>query len=357
MKKLMTKKMNESIKLEFREGSSDKIYHAELTEHGGGYVVNFAYGRRGTALSTGTKTYVPVDYGQAKHIYDTLVRSKTSKGYKAVGGILSPITTVAKKDTGLRPQLLNEITEDDAQKYIDDDRYCMQEKHDGRRKLIRFTGTTVVGSNKLGLETSLTDKIIKDCQLIHGACVLDGEDMGDKIILFDEISFPAMRYKDRFELLTQLIPFTAKTLTIAEIAYSKAEKMFMWNKLKNNKAEGAVFKLIDSPYTAGRPASGGSQFKCKFYESASCIVTEHNTTKRSIGISVLDDKGELVFIGNVTVYPNQDIPAIDSVVEVKYLYYFPNGGSLYQPVLLTVRDDVKSEECLLSKLKTKREDD
>jgi len=348
--------MNESVKLEFREGSSDKIYHAELTEHGGGYVVNFAYGRRGSSLATGTKTHIPVDYGQAKHIYDVLVRSKTSKGYKPDGTVVAPINTVTKRDTGLKPQLLNEITEDMAPTYINDERYCMQEKHDGRRKLIRFTGTTVVGANKLGFEIPVTDAMTKECQVITGACVIDGEDMGDTIILFDEISFPGMRYKERLAMLSQLIPFNSKTLLIAETAFTKEDKQAMWDKLKANKAEGAVFKLLDAPYSPGRPATGGSQYKCKFYESASCVVTEHSTTKRSIGVSVLDSTGIPVFVGNVTVYPNQEIPPVGSVVEIKYLYFYPNG-SLYQPVLLAVRDDVTTNECLLSKLKTKREED
>lgn len=72
---------NESINLFYREGSSDKVYQAELKQQGDGFVVNFAYGRRGSTMTTGSKTPNPVSYPVAKKMYDTLVKSKTSKGY------------------------------------------------------------------------------------------------------------------------------------------------------------------------------------------------------------------------------------------------------------------------------------
>lgn len=74
--------MNESITLYFKEGTSDKVYQAELNEQSGKYVVNFAYGRRGRDLKTGTKTPSPVSYEEAKLIYDELVNSKLKKGYQ-----------------------------------------------------------------------------------------------------------------------------------------------------------------------------------------------------------------------------------------------------------------------------------
>ena len=67
--------------LYYAEGRSDKEYHAEIAEVAGGNVVNFRYGRRGAALTVGTKTSTPVDFAEAKKIYDKLVKEKTSKGY------------------------------------------------------------------------------------------------------------------------------------------------------------------------------------------------------------------------------------------------------------------------------------
>jgi len=67
--------------LYYREGSSDKVYQCQIEAAGERFVVNFAYGRRGGTLNTGTKTNVPVDYDSAQRIFDKLVKEKRSKGY------------------------------------------------------------------------------------------------------------------------------------------------------------------------------------------------------------------------------------------------------------------------------------
>ena len=51
--------------LYYREGSSDKVYQCQIEQAGERFVVNFAYGRRGGTLNTGTKTNVPVNIDDA----------------------------------------------------------------------------------------------------------------------------------------------------------------------------------------------------------------------------------------------------------------------------------------------------
>ncbi len=71
----------------FREGNSDKVYELELQEVGAGeYVVNFRYGRRGTALREGAKTIFPVSLAEAEKVYDKLLKEKTDKGYTPIAG-------------------------------------------------------------------------------------------------------------------------------------------------------------------------------------------------------------------------------------------------------------------------------
>jgi len=50
----------ENITLYFKEGAADKVYQAAIEPQDGGYVVNFAYGRRGNTLTSGSKTTAPV---------------------------------------------------------------------------------------------------------------------------------------------------------------------------------------------------------------------------------------------------------------------------------------------------------
>ena len=65
-----------SASLYFREGSSDKVYHATVEEASGGYVVNFSYGRRGGHMTTGSKTSSPVSPAEAVKVWEKLVNSK-----------------------------------------------------------------------------------------------------------------------------------------------------------------------------------------------------------------------------------------------------------------------------------------
>lgn len=66
----------------FREGNSDKTYEIDLCDTGDDkYVVNFRYGRRGTALKEGSKTPVPVSLAEAQKIFDAIESEKIGKGY------------------------------------------------------------------------------------------------------------------------------------------------------------------------------------------------------------------------------------------------------------------------------------
>ena len=127
----------------------------------------------------------------------------------------------------------------------------------------------------------------------------------------------------------------------------------MFDDLKAQNKEGVVFKRLDALYIAGRPASGGSQLKFKFCETASFIVTRIND-KRSVSL-MLFNGDKVVPAGNVTIPANHDIPVIGAVVEVRYLYAFKESGSIYQPVYLGVRDDIRAEECTVARIKYKAE--
>jgi len=72
--------------LHYLGGSSDKIYRAWIDSSAqrldnSEFVVNFAFGRRGSRLQVGTKTNTPVPLSRANTIYENLVNSKIKKGY------------------------------------------------------------------------------------------------------------------------------------------------------------------------------------------------------------------------------------------------------------------------------------
>jgi bifunctional non-homologous end joining protein LigD len=125
--------------LHFREGNSDKVYHAAIEPEDGGYIVTFAYGRRGSTLATGTKTTAPVSQEEAAKIHGKLVASKLAKGYKADGEPATPYRQSGSEgeDSGIRCQLLNLVEASEVVRLLTDDRHCLQEKLDGRRMLVR----------------------------------------------------------------------------------------------------------------------------------------------------------------------------------------------------------------------------
>jgi bifunctional non-homologous end joining protein LigD len=73
----------ENVTLYFREGSSDRAYQACLEESGSGWVVSFAYGRRGAAISTGTKTKEPIAYAKAQGSLRQARKGKNGQGLYA----------------------------------------------------------------------------------------------------------------------------------------------------------------------------------------------------------------------------------------------------------------------------------
>jgi bifunctional non-homologous end joining protein LigD len=352
-----------SISLEFREGSSDKVYKAAVEEASGGFVVNFAFGRRGSTLNTGTKTNSPVPLAEATKIYDKLVLSKTCKGYKptgAAGGIASSITAAVtdrdQRDTGLRPQLLNPITEAEAEVYLLNNDWGAQEKYDGKRMTIQ-KAAAIIAANKKGLSIGFPDAIASGLSVIREAFVTDGEAIGDRLFAFDLLEHNGVDlrndpYINRYDKLVDVLT-GVDAVVVSDLAIGQAAKRKLMADLKAAGKEGIVFKRLSARWYAGRPESGGDAVKCKFWSSASCVVSKVNA-KRSISVSL---SGESV--GNVTIPPNKEIPSVGDVVEIKYLYVKGVGGSLYQPIYIGPRDDVDPSECTFEqqKLKYRAEDD
>ncbi len=340
--------------LYYRNGASDKEYHVRLEARDAGFVVNFSYGRRGSALSTGTKTTTPVDFPAAVRIFEKLVNDKQAKGYTAgEDGTPYQHTTAAGQVSGLLPQLLNVADEADVSRIVSDPAWCMQQKFDGRRLMLRKSGGVGQAVNKLGLVVGVADPIVLAAQGLDGDFVLDGEVIGDRLLAFDLLSCGGddlrdKPYRERYAALIDLLAGCGPHISFVDCWAGAADKAQRLATLKADGAEGVVFKLWDAPFTPGRPNSGGPQLKFKFVATLSALVTAINT-QRSVGLSLLGEDGWQP-VGNVTIPPNHDVPSIGAVVEVRYLYAAP---ALVQPVYLGERSDVEAPECVTAQLKFK----
>lgn len=349
----------ETSEMYFKEGSSDKVYTASLERLQGTWSVKFEYGRRGSSLTTGTKI-ANVGYDDAKKVYNKLVSEKRGKGYQFVNNVstIPKIITVGSgADTGWKPQLLNPIEENEVDAYIKNPEFCAQEKYDGRNRLLIRDDLNgeVLGTNRKGLEVAIPEGVKEEVDEMGGHFVMAGEAIDEHVMCFDIISMKNKSFKERDAVLKDALSLSKyKHLRPVFTAWTEKEKRDLYKKLRKDNAEGIVFKHVDAHYTPGRPASGGAQVKFKFVATCSVIAGATNRGKRSVEMWI-HDGGPGINVGNVTVYPNQEIPKRGQILEVKYLYAY-KGGSLFQPVLLGVRDDLAEHDCTIDQLKFKKED-
>ena len=349
-----------SKSLHYREGNSDKVYHAAVEPKGDGYIVTFAYGRRGNTLNTGIKADVPLPLATAIKVFEKLVASKVAKGYLPDGEAAKPYQQTGDEglDSGIRCQLLNPIEKDELSRLLTGRTHCLQEKHDGRRLMVRKQGDTITGINRRGLVVAIPDAIREAVEHIPYDVLIDGEAVGDTLHAFDLLEvkgndFRHRRYIDRFAGLIMVIPPNLPALRRVSTSIDPNDKIEIYEELLSTNREGVVFKEVDAPYSPGRPNSGGPQLKFKFVECASFVVTGINA-KRSVTLGLYDGD-KLVPAGNVTIPPNHQVPGVGEVCETRYLYALKQSGSIYQPVYLGPRTDIPATDCTVDQLKFKPE--
>ncbi|EMM85613.1 ATP-dependent DNA ligase-like domain protein [Leptospira santarosai str. 2000027870] len=284
------------ISLYYQGEGSDKVYHVNIDPKEEGYVVHFAFGRRGHSLQTGTKTTKPVPYETAKKIMNQLVHSKMAKGYTE-GESGTPYLHSAKEErvSGVHCQLLNPIDEEELFGYLENDQFGAQEKLDGNRMMIRKIGDTVEGINRKGLIIPISKTIHNHTLSFQESFILDGEITGDTFYPFDLFSkdqndMQHLPYKERYALLSSILKNRAQNdiFHIVELLTSTKDKKRLLEKLRKDQKEGIVFKDLNAPYKAGRPASKGTQIKFKFYETATVSVEEVNL-KHSVSMRLYDE--------------------------------------------------------------------
>ena len=353
-----------SVNLFFREGGSDKVYQVQLRERADGWAVTFQYGRRGKPLTEGEKG-AGLAQDKALSIYEKLVQSKVSKGYtESETGIAFSSAAMSGRATGFVPQLLNEITHEEALHLGDD--WFVQEKHDGERLGMILADGHRIFANRRGLETGASEPITtafaRLCEITGGEIVLDAEDMGDHAVIFDVPKHFMIRegtFRERAAILAKLqkdILHQGLGEALIVDVPTPAPHFFAHQEaaLRAGNAEGYVLRHADSLYRPGRPNSGGEALKVKYWEDVTCRVTEGREGRSSVGLELLDADGTWTGVGNVTIPTGRDLPAPGSLIDVKYLYAY-EGGSLFQPSFKGVRTDVATEECRISRLKFKAE--
>jgi bifunctional non-homologous end joining protein LigD len=377
--------------LYYKDERSDKVYQATVAQQAGGFVVTFAFGRRGGPLTPGSKTPSPVTKEAAEKIFVKLLAEKKAKGYSE-GEAAEPmvpvvhgyahqgaymlnsaehvLTAIPVAHEFSPPMLLNEVTAEQAAELALSDEWMAQPKHDGIRLQIHRKGQSVCAFSRTGIMRTALPARIMDAVLAHGGqmseFVIDGELVGDTFHAFEMLTFghavtqgenagtfvrrdcrgqPAAL---RLGLLGGQHEWLAG-VRIVETATSEGAKLALIARIHAEKGEGVVFKRVSAPYKSGRPNSGGDYLKHKFVTTGSFLVTGlHRQGKRSVELGLADGTR----VGSCTIPPNKAIPAVGAVIEVRYLYFV---GSLVQAVFLAVREDVPVSDCTARQLKHRQE--
>jgi len=356
------------------DAKSDKLYIVQLEQHDlpSGAIEYRAmgyYARRGRAL-TPTLKKAGRDLGVVKAEAVDVIREKLRDGYgyytippsgipgmpfsaPVYGGpasvgtpVPTPATPVASVAVGIVPMRANVLDEADLEHYLTDPDWAAQRKYDGERAPVSMRRSGLTATNLKGVVRGLTtgaERLLKKALAQPDfndsrETIVDGEIMGDEYIVYDVVTLRdndvrAMPYYERYGSLEVL--FGGQPALVAPTAWTTEEKRAMLAQARRENWEGLIFRQVSGTYVNGRTSV---ILKFKLWAMATCRVLTANA-QRSIQVALRDEDGSERPVGNVTVPPNVDVPVPDSLVEVRYLYAL-DGGSLYQPTLWRVRDDV-----------------
>lgn len=344
--------MNESIRLLSDKNGADKEYRVQLEARDDGFIVTGFNGRRGGALKAQPKTSSPVPYEEAKAAYDALVKAKIKGGYVPdadSGDYVAPAEIGTP--TGINLHLLSQVPETEVMRYIHDHNFLAQEKFDGERRPVACLDT-VIGSNKLGFQSTLPGRVVEALGALPEGTVLDAEQIGDVLYVFDMMQLGGQCLRNqscltRNDMLNDVIVRQVEGSSVVAVASAigTEAKLALYERLRAERKEGIVFKHIAAPYAEGK---NEDQIKVKFVESATVQVASVHPTKRSVRVQVFDAQGVTVDLGSVLIPSNHAVPAVGALVEIGYLYVVRR---FVQPVYKGTRTDQTLAACSTAQLK------
>jgi SpoVK/Ycf46/Vps4 family AAA+-type ATPase len=133
--------------------------------------------------------HYPVSLAEATKVFDKLVASKLAKGYHYSAASAGEKTLPAIRRRGTRQRhplpAAQRHRRIRTQRLLTDRRHCLQEKHDGRRLMVRKQGDTITGINRRGLVVAIPDAIREAIEHIPFDVLIDGEAVGDTLHAFD----------------------------------------------------------------------------------------------------------------------------------------------------------------------------
>ena len=252
------------------------------------------------------------------------------------------------------------------------DTWAAQPKYDGDRIVIHKEGDKIWAHTRDLAFRQLNAGIIRSVKELPGeTLVLDGELIKDTFVAFDLLflyeDIRSFSFASRWDHLLKVVPergLVQRALTV----WTPTEKEHLYKVLQREGQEGIVFRRRDAKYQYGRQPTA---MKIKFWKTLTAICLAHNETKkawenppypyeltelhgrRSIQLGLLDGT-KITNVGNLNVPGNRPVPSLGGLVEVRYIYAFPDTKNLFHGTLLKQRDDLKMADCTVDQLQYKR---
>jgi ATP-dependent DNA ligase len=249
----------------------------------------------------------------------------------------------------MKPMLATSIAPSEAPRYLADDNWYAQVKADGQRVLVTVDNGEVSAVGRDG-QARIADHRFA---ILPGRWVLDGEQIGKVLYLFDLLEAPGVNASDPFEvryaaLQTLLASWTPSGIRILPCAKSQAEKAALVQTAKDEHREGVIFRNRTARYEMG--VRSKQLLKYKFVKECDAIITEIGRDgKSNVILSLIDDvAGKVVEIGAASSIGKRPAVAVGQVWEVHFLYTV--SGRLVQPRLKRIRTDKRMDECVTAQL-------
>ena len=126
---------------------------------------------------------------EATKVFDKLVASKARQGLPTPHPARppNPISNPATKGAtaASAASCSTPIEETELSRLLTGRTHCLQEKHDGRRLMVRKQGDDITGINRRGLVVAIPDPIREAVEHIPFDVLIDGEAVGDTLHAFD----------------------------------------------------------------------------------------------------------------------------------------------------------------------------
>lgn len=239
----------------------------------------------------------------------------------------------------------------DMGRYINDDRWFMEQKLDGHRVMVGIEDDQVHFMNRDGnaYGHSIPAPVRAAFQAISfsGCWLLDGELLDSTYYVFDLLFLNGTDatghpFEQRRAVLEKMFEsWNVDHVKLVDTAKTKDEKARLAGLISNNHGEGMIVKRRDAKYKQG--ARSKTMLKIKFTQTIDLIVTEVGRRgKEAAGLSIIHD-GRLIEVGACSLLGKEPVEVGD-VVEVRYLYLGADDR-LVQPRMIRKRTDKAPEEC------------